>query len=51
LADLTLELDRMDAVLGHGPYSSKARHPGQSEIAICPAPGAHSNPGFLFNAD
>jgi hypothetical protein len=31
-----LEIDRMDAVLGHGPYSSKARHPGQSKNVVCP---------------
>jgi hypothetical protein len=34
LTDLTLERDRMDAVLGHGPYSSRPGTPGQSENII-----------------
>ena len=50
LADPPLELDRVDAVLGHGPYSSKARHHGQSENIICPPSGVHSKQGPNFIA-
>jgi len=45
LTDATLELDRVDTVLAHGPYSSRPGTLVNPKTSFCPAPGAHSTLG------
>jgi hypothetical protein len=49
LTDLTLELDRVDTVPAHGPYSSKARHPWSIRKPHLSGPRGALQSGVLFS--